>query len=186
MAETDTEGGVKKLQSRITPTKHAYFIGKLLVEAVICRDLVDPKAAIIVDSKDRRVGFGISFVPKPELSNKSWGRTEEQRELGLIHAEEAAIDTALKRYVPGASVFEPFDRHILYVTGPPSLRGTRRCLANGLKEIVYGPLVPRQFNDVEWEETKALAKAYGIKLELCEENLAWVRDRVESISHLLR
>ncbi len=177
--------GTKKLQPKITPPRDEYFIGVILVEAVMCKDPVAQKAALIVDHKDRRVGFGVSFIPKDFTTPKGYGWDERSRELALVHAEEAAIDTALKRYIPAGQVhLEVFDRHTMYVTGPPSLRGVRRSIANGLKEIIYGPLMPQYFDDVEWEETEELAKAYGAKLISCEGNFGWVRDRVASLSHL--
>ncbi len=184
MSET-TDNGMRKLQPKIIPPRDAYFMGKILVEAVMCRDPVEPKAALIIDHKDRRVGFGLNFIPKDYNVTKGYGWDEQSRELALVHAEEAAIDTALKRYVPGSYThLDVFDRHTMYVTGPPSLRGVRRAISNGLKDIIYGPLMPQYFDDVEWKETQELAKALGVKLTLCEGNMGWVRDRVLSLSHL--
>jgi len=179
------DNGTRKLQPKITPHKDEYFMGIILVEAVMCRDPIAQKAALIVDHKDRRVGFGINFIPKEFNTIKGYGWDERSRELALVHAEEAAIDTALKRYIPGGQAhLEVFDRHTMYVTGPPSLRGVRRAMSNGLKDIVYGPLMPQYFDDVEWEETQELAKAYVMKLVSCKGNFGWVRDRVASLSHL--
>ena len=174
----------RKLQSRITPPREEYFMGKLLVEAVLCRDNIETKAALILDHKDRQVGFGVTFIPKPDFVAKEFGSDERTRELCIVHAEEVAIDQVLKRYIPGNTVLEPFDRHTLFITGPPSLRGVRKAIANELRNIIYGPIMPQYFDDVEWEETKELAKAYAIKMTYCDGNLGWVRDRILSLSHL--
>ena len=122
------DNGTRKLQPKITPHRDEYFMGTILVEAVMCRDPIAQKAALIVDHKDRRVGFGINFIPKEFNTIKGYGWDERSRELALVHAEEAAIDTALKRYIPGGQAhLEVFYRHTMYVNGPPSLRGVRRA-----------------------------------------------------------
>ena len=184
MTET-TQDADRKIQGKLTPPKDDYFMGKLLMDAAICRDPNIQQAALIIDSKERFVTFGVNHYPSMDYNLDKFTWSLSHRELAMVTAEEAAIYSALKRYsTPGSAHVEPFTSHDMYTTGPPTLRAIRCCAANALKTIIYGPMVPEYFDEKDWVDAQVVAKAYQISIKRFTGNLGWIRDRINTFSHL--
>lgn len=180
-----TETKARKIQPKITPLRDDYFMGILLVASAACKDPNGQQTALLVDSKDRWISVGINFIPPAgPTGHKKLDWTPENRDVFMTSAIDSAMDRALKLYIPGSTISEPFVGHTLYSLAPPMLRDIRRMAANGLKEVYYGPLRPQYFNEDDLEQTKKAASEYNIKLNEYKGNLNWVRDRVWSLSHL--
>jgi deoxycytidylate deaminase len=183
MADNETE---RKVLPKITPQKDDFFMGVLMIASAMCKDPTGQQASILVDRKDRWVAFGINFLTQPDTyqQKNKFGWDERDRELALVTNVEAVIHRALKLYVPGTTALEPFDGHILYTTGKPLLRDIRMAHANGVKDIIYGPVTSQYFDESDWHQAQELAKTYSMKLKAYNGNLNWLRDRVWSLSHL--
>jgi len=178
-----TESKERKTQAKITPPKEEYFMGLLFVFASMCKDPYGQEAALIVDSKDRPVTFGVNFLAQPEgYQSKKLTWNIDDRQLGMTTAAEAALERALKLYSPG--ICEPFTSHIMYLTGPPCLRVVRESARNGMKTIIYGPLRSKLFNDADFAQAADLAERYKLTVRRFSGNLGWLRDRVWSLSDM--
>ena len=186
MPVDDKDKKERKTQSKITPPKDDFYMGMLFMFGAMCKDPNGQEAAVIVDGKDRPVTWGVNFLTQPESyhSTKRLSWDPEDRYLGLMTACESVIDRALKIYLPGVSVSEPFTGHVMYSTSPPSLRAVRRSAANGLRTIVYGPLRSQLFDEVDWAESQRLAEICKVALKRFDGNLGWTRDRVWTLSHM--
>ena len=176
--------GHKKINPRITPPKEDVFMGLIYMTAVLSKDPVTQQCALLVDSKDRWVSYGVNYIPKPEHGQQGYKWDEEGREVAMVPADVAAIDRGNKLYVPGVSYTDAFTSHTLYITSPPSLAGVQSAMRNGLKKFIYGKEIPGYFSEAEWERTQLLAKNYRIELIAFKGNLGWVADRVMSLSNL--
>lgn len=180
---TTTSDEKKKTLAKITPSKEDYFMGVLIIESSMCRDPYGQQAALIVDGKNRQVSMGVNHIPT-DNHLKKLGWDDESRYMSMVTAVESAIDRALKLYLVGSTYSDPFSSHDIYVTGKPTLRCVRRCLSLGLKNIIYGPVVPLHFDERDWEYAKKLADAGGITMKKYNGNLNWLRDKIESLSDL--
>jgi len=186
LADNDNNGKERKVLPKITPPRDDFFMGFLMVASAMCKDPTGQQAAVIVDRKDRWIAFGVNFLSQSDTfqSKNKFGWEEPDRELVLVTAVEAAIHRGLKLYTPGSTSFEPFDNHTLYTTGPPMLRDVRLAQANGIKDIIYGPISSQYFDERDWHQAQEVARRYTMKLVEYKGNLHWLRDRVWSLSHL--
>lgn len=172
---------IKRVSSRQTPSTDSYFMGRLIIEAACCKDPEYQHAVLIVDSKDRAIAFGTNYIPTDyQRTVANWIPKERQR--SLIVAEEVAVDRAVRLVSP--TDVNPFISATMYLTGPPSLRGVRRCVQVGIKTLIYGPQKPEFFDESEWEEAKLLAKDYNVVLKPFDGNLNWLRDRIKKLGEL--
>ena len=174
-----------RMQLKLIPPKEDIYMGLCFMFAVSCKDPAGQEAALLTDGKDRWLASGVNFIEQPDSYGKPKFTWEmEDRFAAMTHAVDAVLDRALKMYVPGSSTLDPFHMHTLYTTGPITTAHIRRCAANGLKDIIYGPLKSLFHDHEDWERAKILAEAYHMKLKAFDGNLNWLRDRAESLAYL--
>lgn len=175
---------LKRITPRITPPKEDVFMGLIYMMGVLSRDPITQQCALITDSQDRFVSWAVNYIPKPDFGQHQFKWDEQGRKLAMVSADVAAIDRANKQYMPASQHLSVFSQHVCYVTSPPSLAGIQSAMRNGLRKFIYGKDTPSFFNEQEWEDAQALAKAYKIDLIQFKGNLAWIGDRAMSLSHL--
>ena len=171
----------KKVSPRQSPPADSYFMGRLLIESAICKDPYVQHAALIVDGRDRQLGFGVNHVAK-ELYTVAADWDENNPLRVMTCAEDVAIARA--RHYLAQVQYDAFVSTTMYVTGPPSLGAMRSCIFAGIKTIIYGAMKSPYFNELQWDETQKLAKAHTVSLKAFDGNLNWVRDRLKRFDHL--
>jgi len=178
--QANTEKKKPKVLPKLTPPKESYIMGRLFIEAAVCKDPDVQHAAFVVNNvTDEVIGFGVNYIPTDyQHKNPSW--EHGNKVIRMVFAEEAALDRALKRSDHAAS----FANCHMYVTGPPSLRAVRSCLRIGLKAIIYANQIPNFFDEKDWKAAQSLATEYSLGLRKFDGNLHWLRDRIKRIQHL--
>jgi deoxycytidylate deaminase len=177
-----TEKQPNKVFPKIAPPTDDYYMGMLLMEAAMCQDPDVQHGAMIVNTLNVGVlASGFNYMPRDyQTRNINWGF--EDKKLSLVYAEEDVIDKCLVKL--GQSSKTAFMNCTMYVTGPPALRAVRNCLRVGLKNVTYHCQKPHYFDEVDWNLSKQLAKAYKMNLKPFEGNLHWLLDRIERIKPL--
>ena len=165
--------------SRQMVDEDSYFMGKLLMESVACRDPEVQKAAIVVNAKGHVLSFGTNYIVREYVGTVcSW----QERDFALYDAEEMALDEALKSL--GVVNASDLSSCTMYLTNPPTSACLIRCLRHNLKKIIYSNINEAAVDYQDWEKAKNFAKEKKVDLKLFEGNLNWMRDRIKKLSHL--
>lgn len=169
--------------SKWVPSKEDYFMGLLMVATGACKDPISQQGALVTDTKDRLVFMDFNRLVPAESYNSvnkskiSW----DEREVSLT----TAIDNIADHLITHKALFnESFFSFCVYSTCYLSAREVVRCAKIGIKDIIYFPNEPDWFSESEYRKSKEFADVYGVKMKGFRGNIAWVRDRILSLSYL--
>jgi dCMP deaminase len=161
-----------KTPPRKTPERDAFYLGLAFWIAAKSKDPNTQCGALIVDSKNKSVGWGYNGPPKLIDDNEiDWSRPVKYPY--IVHAEQNAIDNS-HCDLAGCT---------LYVTALPCNKCMLEIVSHGITKVVWKPirvdsssmLANKEMIDLTYD----IAEKAGVFIEEFAGSLDWMQERMK-------
>lgn len=164
----------KKVTGVVSPPAEVRIMSLAVQMSFCSKDPVEQVGAVITDKDNNPIAMACNDKTQG-IINRDISFEPEMKSIWMNQAAFRVI-----KFLPRPASYHPDYR--FYTTHFPCLDSIKQLAENGVKHVIYGPLIPHWYSESMYESSKQFCEAAYIKLIRFEGNLNWSRDKWQAFT----